>query len=430
MHTVNRIERNSLEQSDSQRLRHQILHALHTYQHPGPSHVGAVYVSPTKFCHVGCDHCNFASLPMRAVPGSRDAFHTMPSQTRLLEFVNQLQAWKVVLSGGGEPLLEPAMVERFIEQVTSERLEEIEVVTSGFWGKTPAAAQKVLARLAHAYHRRASTSHAKFFLRLSVDWFHRQSLGLAPIEEILRVLDRPDFADIHCYIRSVLLLDDSTMEDLATAVGAQLGPLADYQQLLTLPSGRQIPVYYKNLILDGRLSQQNLGLFPVKPSPVASANVFSDRFRDTAGRFIPGLTYGGPIVRHLDGVALDIEHDGSVRILEATAPDNVPSLYTHDWPAAREMLYTDPLTIYLLEDGPEALAALMQDFHADTVRVAKSTNQLYFMVNKLLNTPDARLWATVNVLLLHRERGRYFFDDHLLQEAIQYLKPLEGKQAK
>jgi hypothetical protein len=244
--------------------------------------------------------------------------------------VNQLQAWKVVLSGGGEPLLEPVMVERFIEHVTSERLEEIEVITSGFWGKTSGAALKMLTRLAHAYRRRQPSSHAKFFLRLSVDWFHRQSMGLAPIEHILRLLDRPEFADVHCYIRSVLLLEDSTMDDLAAALGAHLGSLADYQQILTLPGGRQIPVYYKNLILDGRLSQQTLASFPVKPSPAASVEAFSARFRDATGRFIPGLTYGGPVVRHLDGVALDIEHDGSVRILEATAPDNVPSLYIHN----------------------------------------------------------------------------------------------------
>jgi hypothetical protein len=92
------------------------------------------------------------------------------------------------------------------------------------------------------------------------------------------------------------------------------------------------------------------------------------------------------------------------------------------------MLYTDPLTIYLLEDGPEALATLMQEFNADMVQLARSTNQLYFIVEKLLQTADARLWATVKVLLLHRERGRHLFDDHLLQEAMHYLKHLERRQ--
>src|SRR5216683_6345766 len=76
----------------------------------------------------------------------------------------------------------------------------------------------------------------------------------------------------------------------------------------------------------------------------------------------------------------------------------------------------------LFTDGPEALASLLQEIRADATRIAQSTNQLYFIVKRLLNTPDVRLWATVKILLLHRERRRYLFDDHLLREAMYYLQ--------
>lgn len=408
----------------SQHLRSHILSTLDPYDHPGPLTISIVYIWPSRFCSVGCGHCNFASSPIIGLSREQDSFHSADAQVRLVEFINQLNVWKVVLSGGGEPLLEPATVERVIENVQSERLEEIEVITSGIWGKTLKSSERILNRLMNAHRRRSQSCECetKFLLRLSVDWFHRQSMGLTPIENIIQTLDSRDFADIHCYIRSVLLVGDSTIHDLAASLHADLSPLTDYQQTLTLPSGRSILVYYKNLIIDGRLNQETLSSLPVQPSSIASAAQFSKRCRESSGRFIPGLTYNGPKVHHLDGLNLTIEYDGSVKILEATAPDNVPSLYENDWQTARAMLYSDPLTIYLLEDGPEEFIKIMQEIRADSMYIGKNTNQLYYIVDKLLNTPDERLWATVKVLQMHRERGRLNFADDLLQDAIQYLE--------
>lgn len=420
-------ERHLLAARQSDRLRQDILQELDPYPEWTNLPVGTVYISPTKWCPVGCEHCNFASLPARGAQRTRESFHSADAQARLLRFVNQLDAWKIVLSGGGEPLLEPALVERLIESAETARLEEIEVVTSGMWGKTPASALKVLTRLARAYRRRAHPSAVKLVLRLSVDWFHRQAMGLTPILHILRLLDTPEFSDIDCYIRSVLLQNDTTIQALALAIQGELSPLIDYQQTLTLPGGRRILVYAKNLILDGRLNRQKLATLPVALPPASAISEFSRRLRGSTGRFIPGLTYSGPVVRHHWGLSLDILHDGGIRILETTAPDNVPSLYEEDWPTARARLLADPLTIYLLEDGPEALAGLMQEIRPDALQLAQDTNQLYFIVEKLLNTADARLWATVQVLLLQRARGSSYFDDHLLREAIQYLQAIESR---
>lgn len=406
---------------ESQRLRRQILTGLNPYECPGPPSAGTVYVWPTKYCPVQCAHCNFASpLPGRGRSNS-DSFHSANAQSRLVEFVNQLGIWKAVISGGGEPFLELKTVERLVQEVQSERLDEIEVITSGFWGRTPKSAQRILACLADAYRRRSKSDNVKLLLRLSVDWFHRQSIGLEPIENIIRAWDTGGFTELGCYIRSVLMTGDSTIRDLAASLDADLGPIVDYQQDLVLRSGRRVLVYYKNLIIDGRLSPSSLVSLPVALSPMASAAQFSNRFRDASGRLIPALTYTGPVVRHLDGVSLIVEYDGGIKILEATAPDNVPSIYEHDWPSARARLYSDPLTIYLLEDGPEALARLMHEIRADSMQIATDTNQLYYIVDKLLQTPEARLWATVKILLVHRERGRQAFDDRLLQDALRYL---------
>jgi hypothetical protein len=75
-----------------------------------------------------------------------------------------------------------------------------------------------------------------------------------------------------------------------------------------------VSVYLKNLILDGRLSPQTLARSPVQAAPVGSIATFSTLLSDAFGRFLPGITYSGPIVRRGEGLSLDIEHDGSVRI--------------------------------------------------------------------------------------------------------------------
>ena len=412
---------------EAQRLRNEILATLPAYQRPGPSIAGTVYVWPTRFCNVGCAHCNFAAPTPTGNRSRLDSFHTINAQKRLVTFVNQLGMWKAVLSGGGEPLLEPKVVEYFIERIQSDHLEEIEIITSGFWGKTLHSAHNVLTRLLAAYHQRHKPERVRFLLRLSVDWFHQRILGLEPIKNILLTLNSNEFKDVHCYIRSVLLVGDSTIKRLAADLNAHVGPLKDYQQILTLPQGKHILVYYKNLILDGRLNHESLNTLPIKPSPAALSATFSERFRNAAGQHIPGRTYNGPVVRHLDGLALIIENDGNVKILEATAPDNIPSLYEHDWSSVRRKFYSDPLTVYLLEDGPEALAEMMRELNPAYAQIAADTNQLYYIVDKMLSLSDARLWATVKVLLLHLQRKRLIFDDQILYEAKRYLEHSHGR---
>ena len=59
---------------------------------------------------------------------------------------------------------------------------------------------------------------------------------------------------VDVYIRSVLIDGDRTIVDLAQKLGATLTGMVDFQQTLMLPGGLEIPVYYKNLIVDGRIA--------------------------------------------------------------------------------------------------------------------------------------------------------------------------------
>ena len=395
---------NKIKKNDTATIiRKKLIAALPSYNNPGPTDAGTVYVWPTKYCTAWCEHCNFASpLPRRPIKVT-DAFHTKYAQDKLISFVNQLGMWKAVLSGGGEPFLEKNTVFRFVRDVQSDKLEEIELITNCFWAKNKSSTYRVLDKLYNSYCRRKTPTNPILTLRLSVDWFHRRRIGLEPIINVIKAWESEQYTNLKCYIRSVLIDNDDTINDLANYLNAEVTPIYDYQQEIILPNCRRLLVYFKNLVIDGRLSRVSFTQYPVKLSTLGKIDHFATRFFNSSGRYIPGLTYNGPCVRH-DSLSLCIENDGTVKILEATSPDNTANLYQNNWIEARNRFYSDPLTIYLLEEGPTAFFKLMSSFLKNTHCFCDSSNKLYYHIDRLLSTSVARLWATVTIFKIAEKK--------------------------
>ena len=380
--------------------RQTLLAALPKYAAPGPSSASTCYVWPTDDCSVGCAHCNFAS-PRSST--AFDRYRIADDVDRALELVSGMGLWKAVLSGGGEPMQEPAFCERFISGVDSPQLEEIELITSAAFATSAAEATRVLRNLQSAWHTRgADKAKAGFTVRLSVDWFHTKRIGITPPADVLRALNSPEFADIGCYLRSVLLDNDATIRDLATELGATLGAIEDYRQTMTLPNGREILVYYKNLILDGRMTSRRLRSLPVTLPKAAKAEVFGQRFQSPAGTHVPARVYNGPEVVHLDGLACVLEASGGIKILEGNHPHRFPSLRdTTSWADAVEFLYRDPLTVALVRGGPDGLVDLIADRYPHVRDASATTNQLYYLSDQILDDPVLALLATVRAVEDH-----------------------------
>jgi hypothetical protein len=380
--------------------RQNLLAALPKYADPGPSFASTCYVWPTDDCSVGCAHCNFAS------PRSSQAFdryRIADDVDRALELVNGMGLWKAVLSGGGEPMQEPAFCERFISGVDSAQLEEIELITSAAFATSADETTRVLRNLRNAWRGRGpDKAQATFTVRLSVDWFHTKRIGITPPANVLRALNTPEFADIGCYLRSVLLDNDATIKDLADELGATLGAIEDYCQTMTLPNGNDVLVYYKNLILDGRMTSRRLRSLPVTLPKAAEAEVFGQRFQSPSGKHVPARVYNGPEVVHLDGLACVLEASGGIKILEGHHPHRFPLLRdTTSWADAVEFLYRDPLTVTLVHGGPEGLIELIADRYPHVRDASVTTNQLYYLSDRILDDPVVALLATVRAVEDH-----------------------------
>lgn len=394
--------------------REEIIASLPRYAEHGPTHASTCYVWPSSECPVGCGHCNYASpASLNGVVRYSLARDPQP----VMRLMNGMRLWKAVLSGGGEPMVEPEFCELFVNQIDSPSLEEIELITSAHFASDAGETRHRVRRLVDAWRSRPpALARARFMIRISLDWFHAQRIGVEPAARIIELLGEDDLRDVGCYIRSVLLGEDDTFERLAAVLGGRLTELCDYQQEIRLPDGRSILVYHKNLIVDGRMNQRKLARLRVSVPRQSRAEVFGKRFEDERGKHVPARTYNGPQVRHLDGLACLIEDDGRVRILEGNDPSrSVDVRRTDNWAEAIEYLYADPITVFLVDNGPHELAALLSEAFPNSARLARDTNQLYHLTELLLAGPRQRLFATLRVLEAHVGEGRVAVDPELVR---------------
>jgi hypothetical protein len=325
----------------------------------------------------------------------------------VMRLMNGMGLWKAVLSGGGEPMVEPDFCEQFVHEIDSPALEEIELITSAHFAADDAETRSRVHGLVRAWRTRpAHLAKANFSIRISLDWFHAQRIGVEPAARVIRMLGEDGLRDVGCYVRSVLLGDDTTIPRLAAALGGSLTATHDYQQEMLLPDGRAILIYFKNLIVDGRMNHRKLDRLPVTIPVQSQAEVFGKRFEDERGKQVPARTYNGPTVRHLSGLACLIDDDGRVRILEGNDPNRCPNVrQVDDWTRAITYLYADPITVYLVDNGPQELAGLLSDAFPEAVRLAADTNQLYHLTELLLAAPQTRLYATLRALEIHLAQG-------------------------
>jgi hypothetical protein len=362
-----------------------------------PLDASTCFVWPSAYCPVGCGHCSYAS------PRIRDATRRsiVDDPALVLGYIEQMRPTTVVLSGGGEPMTEPGFCEFFVEHVDSSRLREIQLITSAHFATSRAAAAQAIGRFVGAWRRRSSgLADVRLSIRLSVDWFHAQRIGVEPAAHVVRVLREPQYADVGLRVRSVRLQNDTTIDQLAAALGADLGPMGEFRSRLTWGDGlREVVVTHKNLIFDGRMNRVKLARLPVRVPEGSATSSFVQTIRERDGRYVAARVYDGPDATMLDGLFTVIEDDGGIKVLDGQAPDRTPTIWSEQtWANAIRELYDDPVTRLLVRQGADELARLMEAEYPGSVALGAEMNQLFYLVDPLLRDERRRLYATLRAM--------------------------------
>ncbi|MDO8655498.1 MAG: radical SAM protein [bacterium] len=374
---------------------------------PMPSRPTVAFVWPTELCSIACAHCSF---------GSQRA--GTPKQRLLADHPEALVKWfadaggtKLVVCGGGEPLDEPEFVVRAIA-ASSQLGVGFEVYTSGYSLLHPTRVEEYIRDWGKAW---ASGNHSSspFAVRLSVDSFHEDRIGLEPVAAWIQNIER-QAPDWRVSVRSIRVEREQSVARLATLLGARVQPIREWSAWMVLPSGRRVFVEWKGFVYEGRGRGR-----------VLEKRGISHTFRDAAvlepliAEFGPDGDLGRPLSARLTvthrRIDLEIHSDCVVHILETQAPDLRLSMLDRSWEDMRAVYYRDPILHRVVESGLPAVAELIVEAH----RMGVSQEPTVPFSIERLTDPAMLGWVTASALLANGDRFQY--PDSLRDMARRFL---------
>lgn len=303
------------------------------------------------------------------------------------------------MCGGGEPLDEPEFIERVIAEVPGSGVQ-LAVYTSGVSRLHPVdpalTGGRWLAGLDGSLREEGG-----FHVRLSLDPFHEERLGLQPIIEWIEAIEAaaPWW---HVSLRGLQLKGYTGPTRLAAGLDGHYVGVGARSGMVVIGSGRAIPIDFKGFVLDGRgsaglLSERGLAL------PAAQRPHF-DALTDTFGRSGGlGRPFSDRLTVTRQQVDLEIHADASVHLLEAQPPDTVGSYLDSAWATLRERYFADPLVHLIVDGGLPRVANVLIDLVS---RGLAPRPTVPFSLVRLAD-PQTLDLATARAILLLEDRFTY-----------------------
>jgi Radical SAM superfamily len=386
--------------------RQSVLALIDPTAQPLPPNPSVAFVWPTELCAVACAHCSFGSRS-RGPELRRELAH---HPEKLVEWLDKAGATTLVACGGGEPLDEPEFLVRVIE-ACAQRGIRFEIYTSGVSSTGQVPVREYILAWRQAWNR--ANAKLKFRVRLSVDLFHKERIGLDPVVEWIREIEAmaPDWT---LSLRGVRIQGDNSVAELAHLLGARFRTVSESVGRLTTSLGRCVLVEQKGFVFDGRGSTRALkrrGLrFTERDASILQplAGTYGDNF--PLGRPISARLTVLP--HHMD---LEIHSDCIVHLLESQAVDLRLSFQEYSWDQLKNIYYRDPIVHLVAAAGLPAVAALI--ISARDAGISQEQT-IPFSIEKLRDRSTLD-WITANAIL--RNQQQFAYDRAVIELARQYL---------
>ena len=299
-----------------------------------------------------------------------------------ITYIEKYGVQEVVLTGGGEPTHEFPTVTRFIEQASAGLFS---LYTAGQWGATVEEAIETLGALQSAVSRRGQPAQVR--IRLSLDGFHQEKIGLLPALNIIAELTSfPErYPDLRISIRTVIGSDQPVTE-LADRLGFEIETVDRHSAKLVRASGPPIDVMMLNLIPTGRYNSRIQG----KP------DLFD--FRETLSGLRHHLGDGWPLI-YAEGLNFGIRPTGKVYLYGATSEDlgRIPQTRLS---TAIKSIARDPISHAIYLDGIVSVFDSLASCEEEIVTCTDAHSEPSLLIPKFCEEPRGLLLAKIVALAL------------------------------
>lgn len=313
-----------------------------------PDYPAHAYVWPTESCSIGCRHCNFSSKA-----GPQDTYNRGRPED-LVDWLNQSGVRRSVLCGGGEPLDDNAYCAKFFAAIARTGMH-FAIYTAGTSLAYPQTAGQVI----DAWLAESGGDHPRsVWIRLSVDPFHSERVGLDPIVDWITelCLHSPAW---NVSLRTVRLDGDRTLHQLAQRLGGRLCHTKERVSHIKV-YGRSISIDQKGLVLDGRASLAMLPRRGLRLTPTDDLAL-----RRNGPTFGQDSQVGRPLSRRVPisraRANIEVRPDGSVNLVEVKPADSGHYWSDTAWPEIRDRLSLDPIVHAAVSGGLPPIAQAINE---------------------------------------------------------------------
>lgn len=389
---------------DPQALRERIIRDLHL-KTPRFYPLSVAYVWPTIYCPVGCDHCMFSTPDL----SNMDPKNRLSSESvdAFIALSHESQLDTLVLSGGGEPMLEMAIV---LEILKMAHYKSAEINTGAHWAFSVDNVERVLTQIQEALNFKKSQlpeeMQLNFSLRVSIDKYHQAKVKFQWLKNLVDVIhedqslpsSRRKFRDISLYFRGILIEDD-TVDTLAKTLGGEIGDSDALIRRIQLPDGFVIEVLLKEMRFVGRAE----GKEDIK---ILTFDEYVSEYSDENDDLRLGMTYTKPAFkgRILDSLNIFITHHGRI-FPYGGAPDVYGQLGETSYRQFLDRIFADTISRTLLMDGLNFVKQIALEVDPEIEIRIRRKNWVASIADESLATSELRLYVTLRLVQVYLQSG-------------------------
>ena len=382
-----------------------------------------ICVSLTRFCPVGCSFCFFKSAPVFKKPSLEDHM-TEKGVKKFIQFANQVNLGYLLVSGGGEPMIEKNSILQIVEEVDSER---IVLVTSANWAKNYEGAKKYINSIIKSINNRKTKTLVT--IRVSVDTEHCRTVTLSPIKNLIKLFYNNDLMRcIDLQIHSIE--NDESLNELIYALkheykqvkknrvkkkrisdGKSVVKIVPKQDILMIDH-LKVPIGYAKVFFSDLKIDLNDKLIVLRNTEVYQKDLIESEDGNSS---IVTNKLGQP------GLDFWVNYNGNVATWGNQYLDNLFNIYID---SAEDIILgtlSDPAALSFIEKGAAYRDKIVSEANISAIARSKSVNIRDYTGALIFDEARTRLYYTIRVLQDYIKEGRIILDHIKLSEELSFI---------